>query len=112
MSRKSYWLSSLEAILDEHEIVLDPTLVAAVADDLVMAAEMESEACGYTNIPNPQDAVIKNLKLAREQDQIQARAREDLLCKDIAQRITNRGHGYCDPRNVTIHNGQVEIWSR
>ncbi len=38
--------------------------------------------------------------------------REDLLCKDIARRITNRGHGYCDPRNVTIHNGQVEIWSR
>lgn len=104
MSRKSYWLMSLEAILDEHEVVLDPADVSAIADDLVFAAEMESESCGYSSIPNPLQARIEELEDERAKEQDAARSTEYILRSNIARRAG------VDPIDVAIRNGRVEIW--
>jgi hypothetical protein len=104
MSRKSYWLACLEEILGEHKVELDPAVVCAIADDLAGCAEMESEALGHTNIPNPLDARIRELEDDREREQKEAADREWLLRSNIARRVG------VDPIDVAIHNGRVEIW--
>jgi hypothetical protein len=81
MSRKSYWLSSFEEILDQHKVELDPAIVCAIADDLAQCAEMESEALGYTNIPNPQDARVRELE--RDMQKMQEEARVENVNEGI-----------------------------
>jgi hypothetical protein len=85
--REDYWRVSLEEILGEHEIELPLDTIVAIAKDLVCVAEMESEALGYTNIPNPLQEKIKKLQLARECDIKKFQKIEDIYRKDIAQRI-------------------------
>jgi 1,6-anhydro-N-acetylmuramate kinase len=106
--REHYWQISLEDILDEYNIELSTEVIAAIAKDLAIAAEMESEALGYTSIPNPLHEEIQKLQQARKDDQKEAEQREEILRKDIARRV----HPTLESRNVCIRDGRVEIWDR
>ena len=61
-----YWKACLEASFDEHGIIVSDATLAAIAEDMQMAREMESESCGYLSIPDPRDTEIKTLKRSLE----------------------------------------------
>jgi hypothetical protein len=50
-ARLNYWKSCLPEIT-EHNLNLPAETVDAIATDIAQCAELESEALGYTNIPN------------------------------------------------------------
>jgi DnaJ-class molecular chaperone len=67
MSRE-YWEMSLKELLPEHGITVTEQLI----EDIYTIREMESEACGYINIPNPLRTEVDTLKkeLEKEKDKI------------------------------------------
>ena len=78
MSRLVYWLEALECSLDESGCyhVLTPEQRQSIAEDLLRAAEMEAESCGWLNIPDPRVEEMAKLKtqLKTEQEKVVCRA--------------------------------------
>lgn len=53
MKASAYWKEAVACSLDEHGIVATDEVIEKVARDMEMAREMQSEATGELNIPNP-----------------------------------------------------------
>ena len=107
-SRLNYWKTCLPEILAEHDLNLTTETIDALATDIAQCAELESEALGYTNIPNPLATQVKQLQQQLKDTQAQAEHREETYRKDIAARISPR----TEPRQVFLKDGRVEIWSK
>ena len=56
-----YWKEAVEIAVDELGIDLSDYTLSKLAGYMRDAAEMESEACGYQNIPNPLEKENKEL---------------------------------------------------
>lgn len=65
-----YWRACLDEILGDDG--LSSERMAEIARDVDSAASMQSEACGYLNIPNPDRAEISRLEgaLKKERDMV------------------------------------------
>jgi hypothetical protein len=106
--RLNYWKACLPEILIDHGLNLPTETTDAIAQDITTCAELESEALGYTNIPNPLTTQIKQLQQQLKDAQAKAETREEAYRKDIAARISPR----TEPRQVFLKDGQVEIWPK
>lgn len=54
----NYWKESLQEVFDDHGI----RLTDEIANDIILIAEMESEATGSINIPNTLTSEVDGLK--------------------------------------------------
>lgn len=96
-----YWKASLEEVLDEHGIVLTDNLLK----DILIIREMESEGCGYINIPNPENTEIERLKSEIEQ----IKKRHSHQIEGIRNGVAKRRN--VEPEDVTIdENGHVVFY--
>jgi hypothetical protein len=77
-----YWKVSLEELLDEHGIVATEELIK----DIIVVREMESEGCGYINIPNPENTEIQDLKNKIKQLVSEHSRQIEGIRKGVAQR--------------------------
>ncbi len=96
-----YWLEALESSLDEHCIggafVLTKDQREAVAKDLEFAAQMESEAAGRINIPDPRLREIDTLEKALKTE------RDKVHCKECGGTGTITSYGPC-------HSATSQCW--
>jgi hypothetical protein len=53
-----YWKDSLEIVFEEHNLVISDEII----EEIINIKEMESEYCGYHNIPNPLESEVEKLK--------------------------------------------------
>lgn len=76
----NYWKEALEVALDESGCfgALTDAQITDVAEQMKFAAEMESEATGSINIPDPRDNREKELKAALKAE------REKITCKECS----------------------------
>lgn len=87
-----YWKESLETVFDDHNLALTDQLF----EDIWQIATMESESCGYSNIPNPLQTEIDELKRDKES-----------MEKDHERKIQGIKEGVAMRRNVDI--GDVHV---
>lgn len=99
-----YWKEALEIALDEAGLfgVIPPDKIEEIACALTFAAEMESEATGRLNIPNPLKAEIDNIKRRHSSELADAERREDSLKGSIGRRLN------LDPSRIGVdQNGEI-----
>lgn len=105
----NYWKEALDCALDEAGVFdkLNEEEKLKIAKDLQFAAEMESESCGYLNIPNPLNTEIDNLKKKMKDQEDKFQKREWIYQDSIAQKFGGK-----DRVHVSIRDGMVEVEAR
>ena len=107
MSSFEYWCSSFEEILDSAGCydALTREQIDEVAKGLCTAAELDSQYCGYDQIPNPLVTEIENLKSKHKKELDELENKEYNWRKAYAKKI-NRSS-----QDISINEyGQIEIW--
>lgn len=108
-----YWKEALECALDEAGQfgVIPSDKVDEIAASLTVAAEMESEATGRINIPNPLQSEIENIKRSHVRELADAERREDILKANIARRfnVDPRHIGISRSGDITYSNGRTTV---
>jgi len=97
MSTK-YWEASITELLEEYNIDLGEKMDDFISD-VQNIAEMESEACGYINIPNPKNAELEDAK--RQIKNLEAQVEKER--EDFRKNVALRRH--CSPEDVTLEGG-------
>ena len=101
--RLNYWKEALECALEDIPNELTDEQLTSIAGDLAIASEMEDQASGVTNIPNPLRAEIDNLKRKHEKELQESEAEILAYRTSVAER---RGVSLTD---VHIKYGKLEV---
>jgi len=88
-----YWEESLKEIFSDHNLKLTPEIIS----DIIMTAEMESEATGMVNIPNPMCSEVDRLKATIREMESAHNNQVSGILKGVASR-----------RNVSVSDVHVD----
>lgn len=101
--RLNYWKEALECALEEIPNEFTDEQLIVIAGALADSAEMEDQASGVTNIPNPLRAEIDDLKRKHEKELQES---EDEV---LAYRTSVAGRRGVSLTDVHVEHGKVEV---